>query len=658
MSEKLYVVTPIFNPRNFRRRIQLYKEFEKYLACEEDVVLITVEVAFGDREFECADANNPYHLRLRSDDELWHKERAINLGIQHLLKIEPNAKKIAWIDADVRFTNVHWVRDTLKALEHYDVIQLFSYTMGLRPDYVNLGGIGGGVFYNFCNKIFPKPEDRRGTYGEGIALGHPGLAWAATAEALHKLGGLMDFCIMGCYDDQTEVYTQRGFIPFDDLTMEDKVLSLSSNENVEWGDVTQLHKYVYEGNMYKIKSESLDLLITPNHNMLYRKIKARNLYFEKIEDTNAARQIPKFGKWAAEMPFDFNKFGARSIEDFVAFLGIWLAEGWTYAATDGRHYRIGIAQNKNENWTKIRDLLENGFPGIKWNHSTKRGELCGFIGNNKSLFDYLRKLGKCSEKYIPDEIKKLPTEYLKTLLDWYVLGDGNIEKKKNILHADTTRMYTSSVRLRDDLIECIIKTGSWASISQTIGKLSQPLADGRRIQANKERPFYIITIQKSGNFYVKPRAISKKEYKGFVYCCETPNHTLLVKRGNRIVWCGNSGDSHMANSLMGDVRSYYNTRLPSEGLSKAFAKWQEKANLLKKNIGYVDGICIHYWHGKMNLRGYEEKWEMICNHAYDPYEDIYPGLNGLYQWAGNKKGLEHDLRHSAMQRNEDSIDWR
>lgn len=316
MSEKLYVVTPVFNPRNFRRRIQLYKEFEKYLSCEEDVVLVTVEIAFGGREFECTNTDNAFHLRLRSDHELWHKEKAINLGIQHLLKVVPDAKKIAWIDADVRFTNVYWVRDTLKALEHYDVVQCFSYTLGLRPDYVNLGGIGGGVFYNFCNKNFPKPEERRGTYGEGIALGHPGLAWAATVEALHKLGGLMDFCIMG------------------------------------------------------------------------------------------------------------------------------------------------------------------------------------------------------------------------------------------------------------------------------------------------------------------------------------------------------SGDSHMANALMGDVNSYYNTRKPAEGLTKAFHKWQEKASLLKKNIGYVDGICIHYWHGKMNLRGYEEKWEIICNHGYDPFEDVYSGINGLYQWAGNKKGLEHDLRHSAMQRNEDSIDWR
>lgn len=316
MSEKLYVVTPVFNPRNFRRRIQLYKEFEKYLACEEDVVLVTVEVAFGDRPFEAADEHNPFHLRLRSDQDLWHKEKSINLGIQHLLRIAPDAKKIAWIDADVRFTNVNWVRDTLKALEHYDVVQLFSYTMGLRPDYVNLGGIGGGVVYNFCNKIFPKPEDRRGTYGENIALGHPGLSWAATVSALDKLGGLMDYCVFG------------------------------------------------------------------------------------------------------------------------------------------------------------------------------------------------------------------------------------------------------------------------------------------------------------------------------------------------------SADSQMINALMGDVRSYYNTRQPSEALTKAFLKWEEKAKLIKKNIGYIDGICIHYWHGKMNLRGYEEKWNIICDHGYDPYEDIYVGVNGLYQWSGNKKALEHDLRHSSMQRNEDSIDWR
>lgn len=658
MSEKLYVVTPIFNPRNFRRRIELYKEFEKYLACEENVVLVTVEIAFAGREFEAADENNPFHLRLHSEHELWHKEKGINLGIQHLLKIVPDAQYIAWIDADVRFTNVHWVRDTIKALEHYDVVQLFSYTMGLRPDYVNLSGIGGGVFYNFCNKIFPKPDERRGTYGEGIALGHPGLAWASTAQALNKLGGLMDFCIMGCYDDKTEVYTKRGFIPFEELTMEDKVLSFSPDEKAEWGDVTKLYKYPYKGDMYKIKSSSLDLLVTPNHNMLYRKISNDKIYFEKIEDITADRLIPKVCKWEGEEPINLDIFGASSLEDFVAFLGIWISEGWTYRGSDGRHYRIGLAQSKEDGLLKIKALIERTFPNMKWNNAKKKGKPAGFLGNNKALFEYLEKLGKQPERYIPETIKALPVQYLKIFMEWFILGDGHREIKRKAHHNDTVRVYTCSKRLRDDLFEIIVKTGAWGSIAENVGKLSKPLSDGRQIQSNVHKPFYIITIHKSDDFVLRTELISKQEYDGFVYCCETPHHTLLVKRGNRMIWCGNSGDSHMANALMGDVNSYYNTRKPAEGLSKAFSKWQEKANLLKKNIGYVDGICIHYWHGKMNLRGYEEKWHIICDHGYDPFEDIYTGINGLYQWAGNKKALEHDLRHSAMQRNEDSIDWR
>jgi hypothetical protein len=308
----LYVITPIFNPLNFKSRIRLYKEFENYMA-QSGVILITVEVSFKNRPFEVTTSDNPLNLQLHSDDLLWHKEKCINLGIQHLLKLYPKADKVCWIDADVRFANVNWVEDTLLALDHFDFIQLFSQSVNLTPQNENQSDITGGVFYNFVHKI--KTKNNLGTFKYHIPMGHPGLAWGATIEAIDKVGGLIDFCIHG------------------------------------------------------------------------------------------------------------------------------------------------------------------------------------------------------------------------------------------------------------------------------------------------------------------------------------------------------SGDSHMANALMGDVRSYYQTRQPSDQFLKALDIWQEKCDrLIQKNIGYIPGICFHYWHGKMHQRQYKERWEIICDHGFDPNVDIYTKANGLYQFAGNKKQFEHDLRSAIRDRNEDSVD--
>lgn len=195
-KEQLYIITPVFNPRNFTSRIKLYKQFAKYVE-QCGAILITVEVAFGDRDFQVTDELNPNHVQLRSPHEMWHKERAINIGIQHLIRLHPEVKKVAWIDADVAFTNPHWIEDTLKALDHYHVVQMFSQATSLSPTHEILWS-HESAFKHWRKR---KPPVCEGDYPlSELGGGHPGLAWAATIDILNKLGGLMDTCIHGSGD--------------------------------------------------------------------------------------------------------------------------------------------------------------------------------------------------------------------------------------------------------------------------------------------------------------------------------------------------------------------------------------------------------------------------------------------------------------------------
>jgi len=192
----LYVVTCIFNPRGFKSRYTLYRDFAPYIEyC--GAKLLTVEVAFDGRPFEVTTPGNPWNLQLRTNHELWHKERALNLGIQHLLKLDPNAKYVAWIDADVTFTNPHWVEDTIKALHHYCVIQLFSQAQNLLPNY-EMQWSCSSRFHTYCTK--KGYHQRPPKHLKYISGGHPGLAWAARIETLDQLGGLFDKSITGSGD--------------------------------------------------------------------------------------------------------------------------------------------------------------------------------------------------------------------------------------------------------------------------------------------------------------------------------------------------------------------------------------------------------------------------------------------------------------------------
>ena len=71
-------------------------------------------------------SHDPFHLVVRTNAELWHKENMIMLGIQHLTKIRPKWKYVAWVDADVIFQRRDIILETAQQLQHYDIVQMFS----------------------------------------------------------------------------------------------------------------------------------------------------------------------------------------------------------------------------------------------------------------------------------------------------------------------------------------------------------------------------------------------------------------------------------------------------------------------------------------------------------------------------------------------------
>jgi hypothetical protein len=188
-GEVLHVIAPINNYVRFKRRYELYWKFCTELEKLPNVILYTVEVAFGDREFMITNTDNPRHLQLRTNDELWHKENSINLMVQRL---PPDWKYVAWIDGDIQFTNENIAIETIHQLQHYKVVQMFQSVCNLGPT-----GSVHSVYKSFCWQYLQgKPYHKSGNYN----FWHPGFAWAATRQAWNDMGGLIDFAILGAGD--------------------------------------------------------------------------------------------------------------------------------------------------------------------------------------------------------------------------------------------------------------------------------------------------------------------------------------------------------------------------------------------------------------------------------------------------------------------------
>jgi hypothetical protein len=140
-------------------------------------------------------------VRCDSDQEIWTKESLMNIGLQHL---PPDWKYVAWIDSDVIFSRPDWVSETLHQLQHYHVVQMFSMALDLSPKYEPIA-----AHHSFIHSIqqgHEPPADDPYYYAADPCPGlpvnrwHTGYAWAARREALDKVGGFMDFPILGAAD--------------------------------------------------------------------------------------------------------------------------------------------------------------------------------------------------------------------------------------------------------------------------------------------------------------------------------------------------------------------------------------------------------------------------------------------------------------------------
>lgn len=205
LVDDIFVVTIISNPIRYKRRYELYSQFAHMFACA-NVHLITVEQAFGDRPFVVTQEDNPWHLQVRTVEELWHKENMLNLGIAYGRQLLPKAKCVCWIDADCAPTRPvsDWIKETWHQLQHYEFVQMWESMIDLDYSCNALGTPMPSFMANYIKHGTPNPEEFKKierSYPTGHkSFGRPGLAWAANLSALDKVGGLIDYCILGAGD--------------------------------------------------------------------------------------------------------------------------------------------------------------------------------------------------------------------------------------------------------------------------------------------------------------------------------------------------------------------------------------------------------------------------------------------------------------------------
>lgn len=348
-----------------------------------------------------------------------------------------------------------------------------------------------------------------------------------------------------CYSEDTEILTRnRGWLRFNELSASDEVATRSEDGDFQWQLPTDHQAYNYKGKMVQFRSRDTDLLVTPNHRMLYQRKRYDLGYDHTTVGIKEAADI--VGKdhyhlvteshWDGVRPKkDSVQIGTQMVPlvDWLSFMGIYLSDGSCSGTKSAQMLArrsksvalsVPVGKRCHEAVKALCSRLPFDF------HLSADGT--NFLCYDISLWEELFPLGSSHTKYIPQWIKELPPSYLSILWEWSLQGDGQWKPTKSgRLFRELT---TVSPRLAGDYQEILNKMGLSSNV-RTRPPSHSFTKGGGEIHGNYET--LVVSEMNSHGRALKGHFV---KYKGSVYCVSVPNGVVLVRRNGCAAWCGNS----------------------------------------------------------------------------------------------------------------------
>lgn len=358
-----------------------------------------------------------------------------------------------------------------------------------------------------------------------------------------------------CFTPDGEVLTREGWKFWPDVTAQDEICTLIDGA-IDYERPSKIVAEKFSGNLVGWQSPTVDILVTPGHQMYVQDDHYRKPFFFEAAGVayNKRRTIMRAGgMWVGDAG------AGTDSKAWAAFLGAYIADG----SCKERSIVFGnCPPHKQEIFKKL--AYDIGFEAKMYGPD--------LYVNSTQLVTVLRPLGYSHEKRVPQEIKNSRMSIIKAFLYGYGSGDGT-RPPANLIYT------TASKGLADDLQELCLKIGQACSIRTR----------DRRGESHEIKGYACINQYISYDVGVSSRTKAEisadnrylQPYEGMVYCVTVSSHVIFTRRNGKACWIGQTGE-------MGTVLWYTAT----SKLARKVLAPLEDALACTGHTGYVDINCI------------------------------------------------------------------
>ena len=358
-----------------------------------------------------------------------------------------------------------------------------------------------------------------------------------------------------CLTPDHDVLTTEGWLPINQVTTDHTVATFNCETGeLEYQKPTHIHHYEYNGKLYHIRNEQIDLMTTLNHRMLvkngritgtsltdYSLVPAKDIMGKRVRYLKTANWNKKDYQFVLPAITCYGNLTqpllAVNMDAWLTFFGLWIAEGCIAKETkENRRYEVVISQKKINTIKTIKQTITN----LGYSYQVSNFNIRIF---NKQLYKYLEPLSvRAPHKFLPPWVWELSQKQARLLLEGMWLGDGSYTGSGN-----TKVYYTSSVQLADDVMRLALHAGWSGNKYLSTPKGTVNYIDGRKIRSRYD--YWCVSIIRKCNHPTVNHSHHKKQqfqqenliqYEGSVHCLSVPNQTFYVRRNNLPVWTGNS----------------------------------------------------------------------------------------------------------------------